>query len=261
MYKSAGGFATLALCLSTALPVLAEDFRIQTRVYKEDESEALSQNLTLFRNGIVYDFLSEPEETTIFDRPRRDHPGKFVLLDPGRQVQTEVPLERITRFTSTLQLWAGQNNDPFLRFLSKPEFEEELDPKQQAWLYTSKYMTYQVKVAQAANAEVFKQFDDFSEWFVRLNTMLTIKTRPPYGLGRLGVNAALRVRKEIPTEVKLVVESPSRILRRKSTYRSEHLLTTMLSQSDQARISDAETQLASFKQIDLEEYLQPPAEK
>jgi hypothetical protein len=261
MSKLACGLAALAAHLCLTFPAGAEDFRIQTRVYKEDDDTSISQNLTLFRNGVVYDFLSDPDETTIFDRPRRDHPGKFVILDPGRRVQAEVSLERLTRFTSNLQLWAAQHSDAFLRFLAKPEFQEELDPKQRAWVYSSKYMTYQVKATPAANAEVFKQFDDFSEWFVRLNTMLTIKTRPPYGLGRLGVNAALRPRQEIPTEVKLVVESPVRVLRRSTTYRSEHHLTPMLSQSDQVRISEVEKQLVSFKSIELEEYLQVAKEE
>ncbi len=66
---------------------------------------------------------------------------------------------------------------------------------------------------------------------------------------------------EIPTEVTLVVDSPSLLLRRPVSFRSEHQLTQMLSQSDQARIAETETQLVNFKRIDLEEYLQPADEK
>jgi hypothetical protein len=76
-------------------------------------------------------------------------------------------------------------------------------------------------------------------------------------LGRLSVNAGLRARREIPTEVHLAVDSPSRFLRRRTTYRSEHLLSTLLSQPDQLRIRETETQLVNFKRIELEEYLQP----
>jgi hypothetical protein len=118
-------------------------------------------------------------------------------------------------------------------------------------------MNYRLKTAEAANEQLFTQYDDFSEWFVRLNTMLTIKTRPPYGLGRLAINAHLRSRREIPSEVTLVVESPIRLLRRPVSFRSEHQLTRMLSQSDQARIAETETQIVSFKRIELDEYLQP----
>lgn len=258
---SACGLATLAIWLCAPLPAVAEDFRIQTRVFKEDEETPISQNLTLFRGGVVYDYLSEPAETTIFDRARGDKPGRFVLLDPARQVQAEVPLTQLERFTSNLQLWAAAQSDPFVRFLAQPEFKEELDPKDQSWTYSSRWMNYRVKATPAADATVFQQYDAFSESFVRLNTMLTIRSRPPYGLGRLSVNASLRVRREIPTEVHLVVDSPSRFLRRKSTYRSEHALTTLLSQPDQARIRETQTQLVNFKRIELEEYLERPEEK
>jgi hypothetical protein len=248
----------LCLGLSNAT---AEDFRIQTRVFKEDEETPISENLTLFRSGVVYDYLSQPAETTIFDRARGDKPGRFVLLDPVRQVQTEVTLPRLERFTSNLQLWAAAQSDPFLRFLSQPEFKEELDPKDQFWTYSSRWMNYRVKAAPAPTAEVFQQYDAFSEFFVRLNTMLTIRSRPPYGLGRLSVNAGLRARREIPTEVHLAVDSPSRFLRRRTTYRSEHILSTLLAQPDHLRIRETETQLVNFKHVELEEYLQPAVDK
>jgi hypothetical protein len=254
--NSACGLAALALVLCASIPATAEDFRIQTRVYKEDEETPISQNLTLFRGGVVYDYLTEPAETTVYDRPRGGKPGRFVLLDPARQVQTEVSLERLNRFVSNLQLWAASQTDPFVRFLSQPQFKEEFDAKDGMWTYSSRWMNYRVKGAAASNLATFEQYDDFSERFVRLNTMLTIKSRPPYGLGRLGVNASLRARREIPTEVHLVVDSPSRFLRRQTSYRSEHQFVAMLGQPDQARISETETQLVSFKPVDLEEYLQ-----
>ncbi len=259
---SACGLASIFLCLS-AMPLLAEDFRIQTRVYKEEEKEPVSQNLTLFRGGVVYDYLTAPAETTIFDRPRGGKPGRFVLLDPARQVQAEVTLEQLTRFMSNLQLWAGSQTDPFVRFLAQPEFTEEFDQKALTCTFASPFMQYRVKSSPAATPDLFAQFDDFSEWFVRLNTMLTIKNRPPYGLGRLAVNASLRTRREIPTEVNLVIETPARLLQRKAktTYRSEHQLTQMLSKSDQTRITETDAQLVNFPRIKLEEYLQPPAEK
>lgn len=242
--------------LAIAVAAYGEDFRIQTRVYKGDETTPASQNLTLFRGGVVYDFLADPAETTVFDRPRGDKPGRFVLLDPARQVQTEVRLDKLRRFMSELQLWAGGQSDPFLRFLAVPEFKEELDEEHHAWTYTSRSMNYRVK-CQTMSEDVFVQYDDFADWFVRLNTMLTIKTRPPYGLGRLAINASLRARREIPSEVVLTVDSPNRFLKRTTTFRSDHQLTPLISQSDQARINETATQLVSFRKIELEEYLQP----
>ena len=70
----------LWLSLLTAGSTFAEDFRIQTRVYRGDEETPVSQNLTLFRAGVVYDFLSEPAETTIYDRPRGNKGGRYIAV-------------------------------------------------------------------------------------------------------------------------------------------------------------------------------------
>ncbi len=141
--------STVFLGLLWGGSLLAEDFRIQTRVYRADEETPVSQNLTLFRGGVVYDFLSEPAETTIYDRPRGNKTGRFVLLNPEKQVQTEVPLEKLGRFTSNLQLMAASQGDPFLRFLAKPEFKEEVHSKEQACTYSSRWMNYRLKTAPA----------------------------------------------------------------------------------------------------------------
>lgn len=243
--------------LAIAVAAYGEDFRIQTRVYKGDETTPSSQNLTIFRGGVVYDFLSDPAETTIFDRPRGGKPGRFVLLNPARQVQTEVSLDKVHRFMSQLQLWAGGQSDPFMRFLAAPQFKEELDGGHHTCNFSSRWMSYRIK-AQPVSEDRFQQYDDFADWFVKLNTMLTIKSRPPYGLGRLAVNASLRTRREVPSEVILTVDSPNRFLPRQTTFRSDHQIAMLISQADQVRIEEAATQLVSFKKVDLEEYLQPP---
>ena len=254
---------TLLLCLivwACGLPgeVSADDFRLQTKVYKEDETEPSSENLTLFRAGQVYDFLADPLEVTIFDRPRGERPGRFVLLDPARQVQTEVSLAEVQQFMQKISGWAAGKDDSLLHFLARPQFSEQAG-ENGVWTYTSQWMTYEVKSDPAPSPHAFQQFDEFSDWFVRLNTMLTIRVRPPYGLARLAVNASLRQRQEIPREVLLTVTS-GRLIRKQATYRSEHQLTTFFSLSDLARIEDAKRDLVRFTNIPLEQYLHTAAD-
>lgn len=235
-----------------------EDFRIQTKVFKEEEKEPVSQNTTIFRAGQVFDFLSEPAEITIFDRPRGDRLGQFVLLDPQRQLQTEVPLALVQETMQKISGWAAGRDDTMLNFLARPQFTEKTNDKG-VCTFTSPYLTYQVKATPAPTADVFQQYDEFSDWFVRLNTMLSVRSRPPYGMARLAVNVSLRARKEIPSEVTLVVSS-GRLIKKQVTYRSEHQFTTLLPQSDLARIDKSGTYRATFKKVSFEVYSSAPPE-
>lgn len=254
-------FALLALLASLfGAAVQAEDFRLHTKVYQEDEPEPVSQNTTLFRGGLVYDFLGDPLEVTIFDRPHGDRPGRFILLDSRRQIQTEVALADVQQFMQRVSGWAAGHDDALYNSLVRPEFKQERLKDDDGWQFTGTWMTYEVKCAPAPSETMFQQYDEFSDWFVRLNTMLTIRTRPPFGLARMAVNTSLRTRKEIPEEVTLTVTT-NRLLRKQVTYRTEHQLTTLFPSSELAMISDVEKYRVKFKQVTLEEYLAPPPEE
>jgi len=51
-----------ALLALTAERGLAEGFRIETKIFVDDEDEPASTAMTLFLDGVVYDFLGEPEQ-------------------------------------------------------------------------------------------------------------------------------------------------------------------------------------------------------
>ena len=57
----------------------AEDFRIETKVYSGRDKSPVSQNVTLFQAGYVYDYMADPERVAVFDRAH----GRFILLDPA----------------------------------------------------------------------------------------------------------------------------------------------------------------------------------
>ena len=85
-------FITLAFCAAFAggNVALAEEFRVDTDVYLEGEGkEPIAETLTLFSNGLIYDFiLTGSEEITIFDVDR----GHIVMLDTdGRYSGRRVP--------------------------------------------------------------------------------------------------------------------------------------------------------------------------
>ena len=75
---------SIALVLLLASVATAEEFRIRTKIFLGARTSASAENLTLFTDGTVYDFLlTEPKEVTIFDQ----NSERFVLLDMRRKVK------------------------------------------------------------------------------------------------------------------------------------------------------------------------------
>jgi hypothetical protein len=234
----------------------AADFRIHTKVYSGDRLEPDSQNTTLFRGGLVYDFLSEPRKVTIYDKAR----ARFVILDPARQVQTDVSVDEVQKLNKQIAAWAAERKDDLLNSLANPSFTQKQDPNTGAMLFSNAALTYAVKSSPAENKELFDQYDEFADLFVQLNNMLSLPVRPPYGLARLAVNHELRKKGEIPTEVQLTVHGVNKLplLNKNLVLRSQHQMTPMLSQSDQRDIEAAQRQLATFKRVPFDEFM-PPA--
>ena len=77
----------ISALLAAVNVVSAEGLRIETRIFAGKEGkvkEPVSTATTLFLNGTVYDFLSDPAQIAVFHKPPGDKPGRFILLDPER---------------------------------------------------------------------------------------------------------------------------------------------------------------------------------
>jgi len=56
----------------------------------------------------------------MFDKAR----GRFTIMDLQRKVRTEVATDEVLKFTQQLRNWAGQHEDPLLKFCSAPRLEK-----------------------------------------------------------------------------------------------------------------------------------------
>ena len=82
------GLVCLAAVLA-GLPTIApaQEFRVDTELFENQDKKPYLQTLTIFADGVVYDFqLTDPAETTVFDARR----GHFTLLDESRHVKASV---------------------------------------------------------------------------------------------------------------------------------------------------------------------------
>ena len=74
--------ALLCVALFAVAETWAGDFRIDTRVFVDEERTPVYKNVIIFRHPIVYDYLDASNEITIYDSQAR----KLILADAARKV-------------------------------------------------------------------------------------------------------------------------------------------------------------------------------
>ena len=230
---------------------VAGDFRIETKIFAGEEPEPVSENVTLFHRGVVYDFLAGPAQISVFRKPSGQEAGRFILLDPARQIRTEFSTEEILRRTATLHNWAAASPDPLLAFAANPQFKEEFDDRKGRLTLTHDAITYRV-LTMESDKEASRQYKEFSDWYTRMGATLSPGGISPFP--RLMVNTVLAKHQVIPREVQLA--APGFESRPELAYRSEHRVLFRLSKHDLDRIDQAQEYLAKFKKVDLDEYRQ-----
>ncbi len=239
---SLGGFGTNA--------VVGQEFRIESQVYDENSKLPVSQNVTLFSQGVVFDFLMsdeahpKPLEVVIYNSRNRT----LVLLDPARQVRMEIPDLRLLRIVDGVRRETRQ--DKRTSFLVEDEFEQSSDWST-GWIsLTSPQIIYRFKGEQPKDVSILPLYFEFLENFTGLAATDPTKI-PPFP--RMKLNQQLNRLGWIPTEVQITVNQNS-LFREGFTAKSKHTLISQLSSKDHERIALAKQQWQTFKSVNLTEY-------
>jgi hypothetical protein len=238
------------LVVLAAAPLLADDFLVESKVYLGKDEKKPVQSLTIFRSGSVYDFLTSPDEITVFDPPRK----RFVVLDITRRVKVELNTDEVEAFSQRIKHEAQLRNIPLLSFLAEPSFDESFDGSSGELKLTSNWMMYRVKSVRPKLPTVDAQYLEYSDWQVKLNTLLRPGSLPPFP--RLVLNEALEKHSRVPTEVELTRYGQHPV-KRHVTIRAEHRWQWRLLESDLKRLEEANTHLVTFASVSLPEYLRP----
>jgi hypothetical protein len=229
----------------------ADEFRVESKVFAEGSETPISESLTLFHQGHVYDLLSSPQEITVFDLPE----NRIVLLDPTRKVRAELKTDQLTYFVDQLRVRASRQADPMLKFAAEPKFAEKAEDN--GWMsFASPLLSYRVHGARAAVPAQAQAYREFSDWSARLKTRVDQGALPPYP--RLYLNAALERRGWLPDEVERTVTQPNQPDAKPTVLRSKHKFETQLYTADHKRIEEASDYAKSFKAVPLGEYLRQP---
>ena len=244
------------LAVAAAPPVRSADFRVENKVYIEGEAKPQSQGTTIFHNATVYDFLADPPEIMVFDRPH----GHFVLLDVGRRVQSEVSTEEVKAFIDRAKKnLARPKNPPQIRWLAEPQFDIVFDSRTITLTLRSEPMTYEV-VLMPTGPDVAAQYREFSDWDAQFNHVLNPQSRPPFA--RMVLDEAMETNHAIAKEVRLTTNfarwaSPDKAKPATTTkVTSRHELTGQLDASDMKRIAEAREDMKNFQHVALRDYVQ-----
>ncbi|MBN2023968.1 MAG: hypothetical protein JW809_14385 [Pirellulales bacterium] len=240
--------AWLIFALIFASPALAADFRVENKVFAGSAKEPVSRSTTLFHGGVVYDFLVEPNEVTVFDPAR----GRFWMLDPSRRLKTELTFETIDKAMSGLKSRAAAGKDEKLQFLCNPTFEQATDETNGELVFSSPWVTYRVIGEKADAPEIASQYRAFSDWSAKLNAFLRPGSQPPFA--RMIVNEALAAREESPRKVELTSVRKQGLIARRTSIHSEHLLSRRLLESDRRRVAQTDEYMAIFSPVGPKEY-------
>ncbi len=236
----------LTTCLLFAGSALAVDFRIETKVFIGEEVLPVSENTTLFLNGVIYDFAESPSRVAVFRHGVGGESGRFLLLAPKTSLRTEINAERVDAALAKLGQWAIRQRNPLLRFAANPQFTETYDEATGTLSLASATMTYKLATSPLDHPDAKVDLDNYLNWYAKLNCLLA-PSMPPQA--RLEVNKVLARRNLLPSEVTLTLGGD-----KETRLRAEHTYVWRLSKEDRERIQLVGDQLALFREVTNEEF-------
>ena len=262
--RLATGLATLA-ALSGGGAEAGERIllRVETEVFADDDEAPVARSLTLFQNGIAWDFLEALPKKPDEENAGPDEPAEFVLhdpareriilVDPARHVRTQIDHLQLERLRASLGSWARKSEDPLMRWAGGPEFGDSLEETATKILLEGPRVRYEVTFEPAGNGAIAEEYRRFADAAVLIKALVHPGGIPPFP--RIAINRRVAAAGGIPVAVRLEIESRmARLGRRPNVLRSEHKVLESWLTSDHKRVAAAEERLAVAAQVDLATY-------
>lgn len=235
---------TLNLFLICATTLQAGDFAIRTRTGDQGQATAMSENLTVFQGGKIYDFqLTHPHSVSVFDVERR----QFLLALPDEGIQTTVGADELVRFAADEQTKASSSKNELVRFSANPRFKEEFDAASGRLRLSSAVWDYEVETTPSQDPAFSRQYSEFANWFTYLNAMFS--PLPP--AIRLELNQVLDRHQRLPRQVSVRVKRPGK---RDVERQSRHELIMSLGAGETQPITTWQSQQPSLRYVDFASY-------
>lgn len=264
-----------SLCLAAALAagtVRAEPdaeprplaMRVESEIFAGG-SEPVARSLTLFRDGVAWDFLELPAaakargerrlelaEIALHD-PARE---RIVVIDPTRHVKTQIEAIRLERLSVSLAKWARGSDDRLVRWAGGPDFAADLTENERTLELAGPRVRYAVAYEAAPSPEAAQAYRTFADSALLLKALVRPGGIPPFP--RLALNRRLEAAAAIPSEVTLEVEPRLGALGGQSERLTcVHKVHPAILPADTARIEEAEAHVATAETVDLAAFAAP----
>lgn len=239
-------FSVLIHGLASAEEPVPNNFRVDNGLFKTDQTEPFARTVTVFFDGMVYDFMLESDQITIFNEIE----ASFTLIDVSEGTKTVIPLQFIDKAIERIVARNASKSDPETQFLYNPKFDPiQKDTTTGELIFTSRWLTYRVDARQG-DVKAAKQYRHFADACAKLNTVLRPGSKPPFA--RLLVNQMLADGTMLPKSI-LMTEG-AEINPEAPRFRSEHRYEMKLNEADKKRIEDVKKSLETLKEKKLEEF-------
>ena len=254
----------LAVCGASAAQAAEErGFRVESEVFANNAEEPIARSLTLFRDGIAWDFL-EPATSKgggeaaceiVLHDPARE---RAVLVDPVRNLKTHIDSIRLERLSVSLASWARKSDDRLVRWAGGPDFGEGMTESDDRIELVGPRVRYAIEFATPPTPEAAGLYRRFADTAILLKALVRPGGLPPFP--RLAINRRVAAAGGIPTEVSLEIDSRVALVTgRADSLRCVHKFHPRLLAGDLSRIEEAESRVAVATQVELAEFAAAPA--
>jgi len=254
----------LAVCAGPT-PQAAEErgFRVESEVFANGAEEPVARSLTLFRDGIAWDFLepsaakggSDAAGEIVLHDPSRE---RVVLVDPARNLKTQIDAIRLERLSVSLASWARKSDDRLVRWAGGPDFGEGMTESDDRIELVGPRVRYAIEFATPPTAEAAGLYRRFADTAILLKALVRPGGLPPFP--RLAINRRVAAAGGIPTAVSLEIDSRVALVTgRADSLRCVHKFHPRLLAGDLSRIEEAESRVAVATQVELAEFAAAPA--
>lgn len=228
----------------------ADGFKVESELLVE-KSGTKVRMLTLFSDGIVYDFIENEGkgEMTIFE-PKSD---SFLLLDPVYRIRTRLPASEIREKIEAARPEMLASKKPLAVFAAKPVFELSVDEASGTLKFQCPWVDYEIKTRATEDEGIATAYFDFCDWYSYLNVRLHPGALRP--LLRMEVNRILREKKRLPERV-LATTWPNGkgFLAKSEKLETTHVFSRRLTEPDLNRITETLALTRHFREVPFEEY-------
>ena len=247
------------LAVEASMPVMlcADDLHqnsVQHR-FRVDNRLAIGENTikstTIFYDGLVYDFLDDNGQITIYDKTA----GTFFLLDQSSRLKTRVTTATLAEDFLRRKEAFRNSTDPLQNYLANPYFEVcDYEGESGLMFFRSPWVEYRFETVILDDPVVSDAYFDHCRQFTLLNIRASGFPTP---MIRNELNPILEQNRRFPGKVSMTLYPRGKVIFSGSAIHAEstHTFVRRLQATDEAKVTQANRNRELFREVSLDDYL------